>query len=553
MKAPSPIRPDKLPLLPALSALIWFWLALTPSLLPRPALLQGVLCAVAALIGYALGSIADWALGSTGLKLSDNQRRLARRTLLGLAVVGTVAMLIFNTLWQGKLRDAVGAAGLGISYFPVLLVVALVLFALILVISRSLRAAGRGLGRRLAKRVPPRLAGVLAVVLVLLLSYGAFNRVLVDNVVERLDASFMVINQEFSTDRPAPTSEFLSAGPISGVKWKSLGRQGRVFISNAPSAEQISAFSGEPALQPVRAYVGVGTDGDIDLRDEADQAVAELDRLGGFGRAVINVATGTGRGWVNENQAQALEYMWGGDTATVSLQYSYLPSWMSFLADGDRSQEAGRLLFEVVYAKWLTLPEDARPKLVVSGESLGSFGGEAAFSGAQDLRERTSGALFVGPTANNRLWSQFTQERDPGSPEIAPIYRGGETVRFSADGKNWPGDSVTWEGSRVGYLQHSNDPVTWWDWGLAFNKPDWLIEKRGENLRPYMTWLPVITMLQVGADQAMANNVPVGQGHLFGTAPVYGWAQILPSEGWTTADSDRLAEVIEKRVAELPS
>ena len=74
--------------------------------------------------------------------------------------------------------------------------------------------------------------------------------------------------------------------------------------------EAIEAFSGQPAFQPVRAFVGVGSDRDIDLREEARRAVDKLERTGGFDRAVLNVATGTGRGWVNENQAQALEYMW---------------------------------------------------------------------------------------------------------------------------------------------------------------------------------------------------------------------------------------------------
>jgi uncharacterized membrane protein len=552
MKTPSPLRPDQLPLIPALGALIWFWLALTPSLLPRPALLQGVLCAVAALIGYALGSVVGWALSSTGWKPAEEKRRRARFGLLAFTVVGTVLMLVFNVLWQRRLRINVGSDQLGFGYFPVLFLVGILVFALILMLSRSLRSAGRNLGRRVAKVMPARIAGVLAAVLVAILAYGSFNRFLVDNIVERLDATFMAINGEFSTDLPAPTSEFLSAGPASEQSWKNLGRQGRIFINSAPTAAEISEFTGKPALQPVRAYVGVGTDGDLDLREEAAMAVAELEKTGGFDRAVLNVATGTGRGWVNENQAQALEFMWSGNTATVSMQYSYLPSWMSFLADGDRSQEAGRLLFESVYAKWLTLPEEQRPQLVVSGESLGSFGGEAAFSGAQDMAQRTSGVLFVGPTANNRLWGQFTAERDKGTKAVAPVYQNGETVRFSADGKNWPGPDSTWHSPKVGYLQHANDPVTWWNWDLAFNKPDWLSEDRGENIAPYMVWLPVVTMLQVGADQAVANSVPVGQGHLFGQAPVYAWAEILPSEGWSQADSDRLAQLIKKRVAELP-
>ena len=92
-----------------------------------------------------------------------------------------------------------------------------------------------------------------------------------------------------------------------------------------------------------------------------------------------------------------------------------------------------------------------------------------------DLATRTDGALFVGPTNNNRLWSRFTAERESGTPEVLPVYDGGATVRFADVPTDWtaPGD---WPGPRIGYLQHANDPITWWDWSLALNRPDWLEE-----------------------------------------------------------------------------
>ena len=55
-----------------------------------------------------------------------------------------------------------------------------------------------------------------------------------------------------------------------------------------------------------------------------------------------------------------------------------------------------------------------------------------------------------------------------------------------------------------------NDPVTWWDWSLALHKPDWLSEPRGRDVSPSIHWIPVITMLQLAADQMVANDVPNG-------------------------------------------
>ncbi len=118
---------------------------------------------------------------------------------------------------------------------------------------------------------------------------------------------------------------------------------------------------------------------------------------GGFTREVLVVVTTTGSGWVDPAGADSLDYLAGGDVATVAIQYSYLPSWLSYLVDQDRAREAGRELFDAVYDRWSDLSPDDRPRLYVLGESLGSFGGEAAFSGEYDLRNRISGAVFAGP------------------------------------------------------------------------------------------------------------------------------------------------------------
>lgn len=540
-------RGPRLPYLAANGALVFSWLALTPSLLPREAMFQGLVVGLSALLGYALGALLGWMVRSSGGRLAGAWRRTAWRITAVVGAVGTVVVLWWYHGWENDLRQMVGMERTGVLAVLAAYGIGVLVFGVLLLVSRLVKAAGRVLGRLLGRLLPGRVATVAGGLVVGMVLYSLTTGVGGERVVGALDATFMSINDEFRTTRSAPTSPNLSAGPTSAVNWDSLGRQGRLFISNAPTPETIEAFSGRPALQPVRAYVGVGSDGEISLREEAARAVEELERTGGFDRAVLNVATGTGRGWVNENQAQALEYMWNGDTATVSIQYSYLPSWMSFLVDGNRARDAGRLLFDAVYGRWLELPAESRPLLVVSGESLGSFGGEAAFSGSQDMVNRVAGALFVGPTNNNALWSRFTAERDPGTPEVLPTYDGGATVRFAERREDWAEPSTAWEQPRIGYLQHANDPITWWDFSLAVSKPDWLDEPRGRNVSPAIRWIPGVTMLQLGVDQLTANSVPAGVGHQFGQEPVYAWAAILPPEGWTDTDSVRLASTLASR------
>ena len=199
---------------------------------------------------------------------------------------------------------------------------------------------------------------------------------------------------------------------------------------------------------------------------------------------MVAVATTTGTGWINEAEASALEYMYNGNTAIVSMQYSFLPSWLSFLVDKENARQAGQALFEAVDELVRALPENQRPKLVVFGESLGSFGGEAPFLSLNNLIARTDGALFSGPTFNNTIWTDLTNNRDAGSPQWLPIYDKGENVRFAAKPEDLDRPTDPWGRPRVVYLQHASDPIAWWNPDLLFTKPDWLREPRGYDVSP---------------------------------------------------------------------
>jgi uncharacterized membrane protein len=335
-----------------------------------------------------------------------------------------------------------------------------------------------------------------------------------------------------------------SGGPGSLLAWDSLGREGRTFVAGGPSPAEISAFTGAPAAEPVRAYAGLDSAPTAELR--ARLAVDDLERAGGLDRGLLVVVTTTGSGWVDPGTVDAVEYLTGGDSAAVAVQYSYLPSFVSYLVDSDRAREAGRELFDAVYDRWNRLPLDGRPRLVVAGESLGAFGAETAFSGEYDLRNRTAGAVFAGPPQFNTLYREFADDRDEGSPEIEPVYRDGRTVRFTDD----PGEAVApasapWDGSRVLYLLHPSDPVVWWTPELAYARPTWLEEHRGDDVVDAVRWIPFVTFWQVTADLPFAGNVPDGHGHVYTTQYADAWAQVLQPPGWDAARAQQLRDLLE--------
>ena len=120
------------------------------------------------------------------------------------------------------------------------------------------------------------------------------------------------------------------------------GEVGRIFVGNGPSVDELSKFNGRKAIEPIRAYAGLhSADG---IRATAKLAAQELKRTGGLERAVVAVATTTGTGWINEAEAASLEYMYNGNTAIVSMQYSFLPSGVAYVIDRSSAARKCRIL-----------------------------------------------------------------------------------------------------------------------------------------------------------------------------------------------------------------
>ncbi|MEC3957548.1 alpha/beta-hydrolase family protein [Nocardia sp. CDC153] len=516
--------------------LVFFVSALSPSLLPRGWKFEGVVCGVSLIVGYAFGVLVSWGVRAVFRK--EMPGRVKRGAWWGLGIVGAavvVAALAAGSAFQNRVRELVGEADQNRLWYVAVFLISLVVFGLLLGVGRGIRWCFRRIARVLERWVPARLAGVLALV-VLVVAGFVIQLVARDGLVGFADKTYHALNGGTKPNTVQPVSSFVSGGPGSSQSWGSLGREGRQFVASGPSVEQIGKISGQPAADPIRVYVGI--ESGKTTEEQADIAVAELERTGAFHRAVLCVMTTTGSGWINERAADSLEYLYGGNTAEVAIQYSYFPSWISFVTDRSRATRAGRVLFDRVYDHWSALPAEARPKLLVFGESLGSMGGEAAFADLDNLRKRTDGVMWVGPTHSNRLAREFIEHRDPGTPEVAPVYEGGRTVRFASSPQDLANPPVEWTSPRVLYLMHANDPIAWWSPRLLFEQPDWLEEPRGRGVAPEMFWAPFVTFWQVTFDTFVGIGVPEGQGHRYEDAMLPGWVDIAAPPGWT---ADRMA------------
>src|SRR6516165_6819853 len=544
--SPEPAKPRKLLYLTLPGCwvgLIAGCLSFTPSLLPRGGITQGVVFGITAAIGYGLGVLG----ASIWRAFADRGPRPARPwAWRAFFIAGGVIYVVsfgLGQYWQYLIRGLMGVTDYNIPYVIASPFIAALVFALILVIGRGIRGLFRWLAKLLNRWIGRRAARTTGWILVAGLTYVVISGVLLSGFISLMNKAYSVRDTTTAEGVSQPTTSLRSGGPDSLIPWDTLGYQGRNFIGKGPSVSDIEKFTGQPAMEPIRAYAGLASAPDAQAR--AALAVKDLERAGGFQRKNLLVVTTTGSGWVDPAMVDTFEYLSGGDCATVAIQYSYLPSWISYLVDQSKAQEAGRALFDAVYGAWSQLPADQRPRLLVAGESLGSFGGEAAFTGEYDLATRTDGTLFVGPPNFNTLFRQFSDHRDAGSPEVQPVYQDGQIVRFANDPSTGiPPNGQPWTGTRILYLMHPSDPIVWWSPHLIFSKPDWLSEPPGADVLKGMFWMPFVTFWQVTADLPFATGVPGGHGHTYTSEYVDGFNAIMQPAGITSEDLASLRKII---------
>lgn len=514
----------------------------SPSLLPRHWVFQGIVSGLVLTAGYGLGTLAShlWRSLPTP-EPSRRVKRVAWPVLAGAGAGGVAVTWWMGAMAQLRLHRMMGMEAPQVSAYLLSLPLAAIIAVVLVVLGRGIRLSARRIARILGRWLPPRVAGILGGLVVGAVLIGLADGFIVDRFFAAADETFRVTDRVIPDDATQPASPLRSGSPASLVAWEDLGSKGRTFVSGALTRDELARFS-DTAQEPIRVYAGLDTAETIQGR--VDVALRELERTGAFQRDVLCVMTATGTGWIDPQAAAALEYIWAGDSALVSVQYSYLPSWISFLVDSVRAREAGAELFNRVYEEWASLPEGTRPLLLVFGESLGADGSEAAFSGVADLRNRTDGVMWVGPPNFSRLWSRFVDDRNPGSLERLPNYQDGETVRFAGSLDDLQGMEEPWPPPRVLYLQHASDPVVWWSPRLILRRPDWLTEPGAGYVLESVRWYPLVTFLQLTVDLANSIRVPPGHGHNYASLLADGWAGVASPPGWTAADTRQLRRLL---------
>lgn len=521
---------------------LFFAAALTPTLIPRSYLTQGALAGGCFAIGYLAGLCWRWLWHYLELPEPSARVRSGANALAAAACLLIVIIFLWRSAeWQNSIRAVMKMAPVETAHPFKVCGIALITFVVLLALGRLFVLLARFLAARNRRFIPQRIANVIGVLVAGLVFWSIASDVLVRTAFNALDSSFRELDAVFEPERPQPMVSGKTGSPASLVKWNELGRTGRRFIASGPTAAEISAVTGHAAQEPVRVYVGLRGAGTAQAR--ARLALDELKRQHGFERKILIVVTPTGTGWIDPAAMDTVEYLHHGDVASVAMQYSYLNSPLSLLFQPDYGAEAARALFSAIYGYWTTLPKERRPKLYLHGLSLGAMNSEKSAELFETIGDPIAGALWSGAPFESRIWRAVTANRNPGSPAWLPEFGDGRLVRFmNQNGPTVPTDAP-WGPMRVVYLQYASDAITFFAYRDAYQAPAWMTAPRGPDVSPELRWYPIVTMLQLALDMAVANGTPMGFGHVY--APehyVDAWIAVTDVQDWSADALARLKD-----------
>lgn len=527
--------PFGLNLMPLLLGLLFFAASLTPSLIPRDWVTQGVLGGSVAAVGYLMGRFALMLWRQ--MWLPSPKGRMRRRLHLIMAVPVLIALTLALSQagnWQNGIREAMGLPPQDRSRSALMVLVALVVFSGLLGVGAAIGWLFDRTRAKLAHYMPSRTSNIAGAVIVAVLVVVVSRDGVLDRVISGLDASYTTAQDLFDTAPP----DTRPTGAASLISWDAMGQPGRDFVTGGPTRADIAAFVKAPARDPLRVYVGVANADTPQAR--AELALAELIRLGGFDRKLLIIAMPTGTGWLDPGSFDVIELMHRGDIASVAVQYSYLQSPLALILETQAGLAQARALIHTVHDHWRTLDPDTRPRLYIHGLSLGAWSsmyGTDIFALTDDP---INGALWAGPPFPSEFWVNAMAQRTPGTPYVAPDVRDGRLIRFASHTKD-VGGPAGWGAMRIVFLQYASDPIVFYEPASLWRAPEWMRAPAAPGVSPDLRFIPVVTQFQLALDMALSTTAPPGHGHSYTAADyIRPWVAVTAPQDWSPADSARL-------------
>ncbi|MFE3838327.1 alpha/beta hydrolase [Pseudogemmobacter sonorensis] len=509
---------------------VFFAASLTPSMIPRAGLMQGVLGGICFAAGYLIAHLAlslwNWMTEAPPPAPRKLTRNLRWSVLIAVLTAGWG---LWNaTGWQAGIHAVMQLPPVESARpWTILMVASAVAVALVL-LGRIFRRLMRLVAAQLEVVVPRRVAAVAGIFAAALLFWSIGNDVVLGRLLALMDDTYAALDDLIPAEQAAPSDPLKSGSAQSLVAWDDLGAAGRDWVLSLPDAGDIAAISGQ-GMEPLRIYVGLNAAPDAEAR--AALALEEAIRVGAFEREVLVIATPTGTGWMDPAAFRPLDHLTGGDVATVAVQYSYLPSWLSLWVQPEYGADSARALFHAIHGHWRELPEDSRPRLYLFGLSLGARNGEISATLPDLVAAPPQGALWVGAPFASSSWQQVMELRRMDSPVWAPLVGDGSMIRVTTQENRLDRAAAPWGPMRVVYLEYPSDPIVYFSPSVLWRAPQWLAPPRAPDVSPGLRWFPVVTFLQLAFDMATATSAPPGYGHVYAARDyLTAWDEVLGSE-----------------------
>lgn len=529
-----------------LLAALFFGASLTPSLMPREAFLLGALGGTVAAVGYEMGAFAHWLWRFMQLPEPPAARQRVI-WLLSLLLALAIALYCLSNVsdWQNAARAVAGLEPVPSAFPKTVAAIALGMFLALWFLFRLFSFVLRRVNRMLSRIVPVRIGRVIGFALVVWGFWALLDGLLLRAAFRAADASFEAADDLIEPDTPRPDDPMKTGSSASLVEWEEMGRWGRSFVAHAPTRAEIAEFDPAATREPIRVYVGrLAAD---TPRERAELALRELIRVGGFERSALVVAVPVGTGWMDPGAHDTLDFMLGGDVATVAVQYSYLTSVMALMAHPQFGVEQSRELFDVIYGYWTRLPKDHRPKLYVHGLSQGAYNSQVTLPLLDMLGDPIQGALWAGSPFFSPYWQMVRDRRQKDSPAWRPRFGNGSLARVMNQGGSVESLSTPWGPTRLVFLNYGSDPIVVFTSDVGVHPPAWLRDPRAPDVSPALRWFPFVTMFQLAMDMAISLDIPRHGHHYIAPDYIDAWAAVVEPDGWTPERAARLKAIFKQR------
>ena len=170
---------------------LFFAASLTPSLVPRPTIVQGTLSGLSFTAGYGIGLVLRMLWHALQLpRPAGRARQVVTAVAWALCLAVVVLALWRATGWQDRLRALMDLPPVEAARPLTVSLIALAVFVVIVLVARGAGLIWRALSRWLARRLPGPQAGLIALVLTALLFWNIGNGVLVRAAMQLADASY---------------------------------------------------------------------------------------------------------------------------------------------------------------------------------------------------------------------------------------------------------------------------------------------------------------------------------------------------------------------------